>query len=38
MRATEPVTLYSDLRVDRLTLAILQGALFGDGRRHDVPL
>ena len=28
---TEPVTLYSDLRIDRLGLAIIQGTLFGTG-------
>jgi choline dehydrogenase len=34
---TEPVTLYSDLRVDRLTLAIIQGALFGSGVATTFP-
>ena len=34
---TEPVTLYSDLRVDRLTLAILEGALFGTGVATTFP-
>lgn len=34
---TQPISLYSDLRVDRLTLAILRGALFGDGVATTFP-
>ncbi len=35
---TEPVTLYSDLRVDRLTRAIVAGRGLRRGRRHHLPL
>jgi choline dehydrogenase len=34
---TQPTSLYSDLRVDRLTLAILRGALFGEGVATTFP-
>ena len=34
---TEPITLYSDLRIDRLVPAILQGALFGTGVATTFP-
>jgi choline dehydrogenase len=34
---TEPVSLYSDLRVDRLTRAIIAGALFGTGVATTFP-
>jgi choline dehydrogenase len=34
---TEPVTLYSDLRIDRLTRSILQGFLFGKGVATTFP-
>ncbi len=34
---TKPVTLYSDLRIDRLTMAILEGALFGRGVATTFP-
>ena len=35
--AVKPVTLYSDLRIDRLTFAILQGFLFGEGVATTFP-
>ena len=35
--AVKPVTLFSDLRIDRLTLAILQGFLFGEGVATTFP-
>jgi choline dehydrogenase len=34
---TKPITLYRDLRVDRLTRAILQGALLGEGVATTFP-
>ncbi|MCB1502397.1 MAG: choline dehydrogenase [Bauldia sp.] len=34
---TQPVSLYSDLRVDRLTSAIVKGALFGTGVATTFP-
>lgn len=34
---TEPISLYHDLRVDRLTWAILKGALFGRGVATTFP-
>ncbi|MCB1488683.1 MAG: choline dehydrogenase, partial [Bauldia sp.] len=34
---TEPVTLYSDLRVDRLTRAVIEGTLFGRGVATTFP-
>jgi choline dehydrogenase-like flavoprotein len=34
---TKPITLYSDLRIDRLVLAIVQGALFGSGVATTFP-
>src|SRR5262249_36190442 len=34
---TKPVTLYSDLRVDRLARAIVQGAVFGEGIATTFP-
>ena len=34
----KPVTLYGDLRVDRLTWAIVQGMLLRRGRRDDLSL
>ncbi len=33
----EPITLYSELRVDRLTRAIVEGALFGTGVATTFP-
>jgi choline dehydrogenase len=35
--AVKPVTLYSDLRIDRLTFAIVQGFLFGEGVATTFP-
>src|SRR4029079_18663118 len=34
---SQPITLYSDLRIDRLTRAIIQGALFGRGVATTFP-
>jgi choline dehydrogenase len=34
---TQPVTLYRDLRIDRLTAAIVRGALFGEGVATTFP-
>lgn len=34
---TEPITLFSDLRVDRLTRAIVEGTLFGRGVATTFP-
>jgi choline dehydrogenase len=34
---TKPVTLYGDLRADRLTLAIIRGMLFGEGVATTFP-
>jgi choline dehydrogenase len=33
----KPVTLYSDLRADKLTLAVIQGLLFGEGIATTFP-
>ncbi len=33
----EPVTLYSDLRADKLTLSVIQGMLFGEGITTTFP-
>jgi choline dehydrogenase len=33
----KPITLYSDLRIDRLTAAIVRGFLFGDGVATTFP-
>ncbi len=34
---TEPVSLYSDLRADRITFAVIRGALFGEGVTTTFP-
>jgi choline dehydrogenase len=34
---TKPITLYRDLRVDRLAMAIVQGAVFGEGIATTFP-
>jgi choline dehydrogenase len=36
-QVTKPVTLYSDLRIDRLTTSILRGYLFGEGVATTFP-